>query len=126
MRILSDRHVPGMVPYLEAWEIPTSSVMELVDGPNLEDAVSANYANDWETRMRIAAELTKIIRTAHSVPERVLHRDIRPANIMLKGYYDQTVPWKVVVLDFDLSWHRDAAEGSLNLATSSNGYLSPE
>lgn len=126
MRILSERHVDGMVPYLAAWEVPTSSVMELIEGPNLEDAVNANYVNDWNTRLQIARELTRIIRAAHVLPERVLHRDIRPANIMLKGYYDQSAPWELVVLDFDLSWHRDATEGSLNLATSSNGYLSPE
>ena len=88
MRILSEHHVHGMVPYLAAWEVPTSSVMELIDGPNLEDAVDANYVDNWETRLRIACALTKIIRTAHSLPERVLHRDLRPANIMLKGYYD--------------------------------------
>ena len=35
MRILSERNVTGMVPYIQAWEIPTSSVMELIDGPNL-------------------------------------------------------------------------------------------
>lgn len=126
MRILSNRDVSGMVPYVDAWEIPAATVMELVDGPNLEEAVEGGFVNEWDMRLRIATELATVIRSAHMVPECVLHRDIRPANIMLKDFWAHPDNWQLVVLDFDLSWHRDATEGSLNLSRSMNGYLAPE
>ena len=126
MKILSDRKVPGMVPYLDAWEIPACTVMEMIDGPNLEQAIEAGYLDSWQDKMRVALDVTSIIRAAHQVPERVLHRDIRPANIMLKNYDIDPENWEVVVLDFDLSWHRDASGYSVNLSHSTNGYLAPE
>ena len=126
MKILSDRGVAGMVPYISAWEIPTCTVMELIQGPNLEEAVKAGYVDSWVSIIRIASDIVSIIRSAHQLPERVLHRDIRPANIMLKGYYDSPTTMQVVVLDFDLSWHRDASGLSVNLGKSSTGYVAPE
>jgi eukaryotic-like serine/threonine-protein kinase len=44
----------------------------------------------------------------------------------LKGFYDSNgTDWKVVVLDFDLSWHRGAVERSV-LHSTVMGYLAPE
>ena len=126
MSILSSRNVAGMVPYIAAWEIPAATVMELIEGPNLEEAVESGAVQEWSMRLKIAEDLARILLAAHSVPECVLHRDVRPANIMLKNYYILPDDWKVVVLDFDLSWHRNASEGSLNLSRSMNGYLAPE
>jgi serine/threonine protein kinase len=100
--------------------------MEFVDGPNLDDAVEGRLIDGWEERLRIAFDLARIIQAAHSVPERVLHRDIRPANIMLKNFFKTPDQWELVVLDFDLSWHRDASEVSLDLSKSMNSYLAPE
>jgi serine/threonine protein kinase len=126
MQILSQHHVAGIVPYMDAWEIPSCAVMELIDGPNLEEVILGAMVNDWPGRLRIARDLASIILRAHSVPERVLHRDIRPANIMLKNFFVTPDSWELVVLDFDLSWHRDATEGSLDLSRSMNSYLAPE
>lgn len=123
MRILSSRGVKGMVAYNEASEIPAFVVMEWVDGPNLAQAKASDFIRDWSTILNIARELSRVIRDAHALPERVLHRDIRPSNVMLKDYY--TADGSVVVLDFDLSWHRDAHEVSV-LHSSSAGYLAPE
>ena len=39
MRILSEAGIKGMVPYLHAYELPPCTIMEFVDGPNLEEAV---------------------------------------------------------------------------------------
>jgi len=125
MRILHDREVDGMVAYLAASEIPAFVVMEWVDGPNLAQATQAGYLTDWPTLLKGCVQLAQIIRRAHELPERVLHRDLRPSNVMLSGYYADSQDWTVVVLDFDLSWHRGAFEQSV-LHTSAAGYLAPE
>lgn len=125
MSILRQRGVEGMVAYEEASEIPAFAVMEWINGPNLSRAQEFGYLHDWHVVLRVAREIASIIRTAHSLPERVLHRDIRPANVMLKDYYGDPDAWRVVVLDFDLSWHRGATGKSV-MHTSSWGYLAPE
>jgi hypothetical protein len=125
MRILSERGVEGMVRYVEASEIPAFAVMDWIDGPNLADAKAAGYLSEWRDLLRVARDLTAVIQRAHELPERVLHRDIRPSNAMLKDYYSNPTDLHVVVLDFDLSWHRNSAEVSV-LHSTAAGYLAPE
>jgi len=126
MRILARHGVDGMVAYHQASEIPAFVVMDFVDGPNLKEAVDGRLVSDWHDLLRIAVDLARIIHSAHSLPERVLHRDIRPPNIMLKGFYQDSQNWKVVVLDFDMSWHRDAFEKTIASREGSSGYVAPE
>jgi eukaryotic-like serine/threonine-protein kinase len=126
MRILSKHNIDGMVPYHKASEIPAFAVMDFVEGPDLGAAVKSKYCDDWKMVLQIALELSHVIRNAHQLPERVLHRDIRPANIMLKNYYLNPDGWQVVVLDFDLSWHMGATEVSIIDPSTISGYLAPE
>jgi eukaryotic-like serine/threonine-protein kinase len=126
MNILSNRHVKGMVPYHLAAEIPAFVVMDWVEGPNLSEAVEAKQINSWGDILRIGCDLAEIIHQAHLLPERVLHRDIRPPNIMLEGFYTDQENWKVVVLDFDLSWHHGSMELSITSPQTMNGFLAPE
>ncbi len=126
MRILSSTGVPGMVPYLDGSEIPAFVVMDWVDGPNLQEALEAGYIDQWPIRLKVVTQLAQILRKAHMLPERVLHRDLRPPNVMLKGYYADPDDFEVVVLDFDLSWHIGASEVSLVLGATATGYLAPE
>lgn len=127
MRILSQHNIAGMVPYLEASEIPAFAVMKWIEGPDLGAAIDGRSVEEWPDLLRIGAEIADIIRHAHLLPERVLHRDIRPSNIMLEGFYsDIPYSWHVVVLDFDLAWHRGATEKSVTYGSTKWGYLAPE
>ena len=126
MRILANRRIEGMIPYEEASEIPAVAVMEFVEGPNLQEAVKAGYCDDWASVLDIAVQIANIIRRAHLLPERVLHRDLRPPNIMLRDYYANPGKAQVVVLDFDLSWHLGAQELSIVNNSSFSGFLAPE
>ena len=125
MRFLMKRDVAGMVAYQEASEIPAFVVMDWVDGPTLSEARESRQIDDWGSILKIGRQMTDVIRHAHAIPERVLHRDIRPANIMLEGFYSRPDEWRVVVLDFDLSWHQGALEQSV-IHGALAGYLAPE
>ena len=125
MKYLREREVEGMVAYQKASEIPAFVVMDMVDGPTLSEAVEARQVDDWESILKIATEMTAVIRRAHGITERVLHRDLRPSNIMFEEFYSQPEKWRVVVLDFDLSWHEGAHEQSV-IHGASTGYLAPE
>ena len=126
MQILQDNHIEGMVPYRKTYEIPACVVMDWVDGPDLNEAVSSKQIDHWELVLRIGSDIADIVRRGHVLAERVLHRDIRPSNVMLRRFYSHPDDWDVVVLDFDLSWHRGALERSVVHGSTTFGYLAPE
>lgn len=126
MKILAKRRVEGMVAYRQASEIPAFVTMEWIDGPNLADAKTARLLQDWNSILWVAVELCSIIRRAHSLPERVLHRDLRPANVMLRNGWGSPADWELLVLDFDLSTYKGAEERSVLAERSVLGYLAPE
>ena len=126
MQILQSNQVEGMVPYKQTFEIPACVVMDWIDGPDLNEAVSSKHIHNWGVVLRIGTEIADIVRRGHVLPERVLHRDIRPSNVMLRRFYTKPEDWDVVVLDFDLSWHRGALERSVVHGSTTFGYLAPE
>lgn len=129
MRILTEGNVPGVVRYHNASEIPAMVVMDFIEGINLSDAVRKGVLRNWHQLLLVATELTKIIRHSHKLPQRVLHRDIRPTNVMLENCWGPDPNWEdvaIYLLDFDLSWHLDAFDLSVSEPGTSNGYLAPE
>lgn len=125
LRILSERRVDGIVGFKEAVEIPPSLIMEWIEGITLTQAVHMPDISSWPSRFKILLRLTEILAHSHSLPERVLHRDLRPANIMLRDFFSTPEELDVVVLDFDLSWHKGAEEHSV-MYSPAMGYLAPE
>jgi serine/threonine protein kinase len=123
--ILERHGVAGVVRFVEASEIPATLIMEWVDGPNLNDVVSSGSLTEWEPILDIATQLSAVIASAHALPERVLHRDIRPPNMIVSGYWEGE-PLALTVLDFDLSWHRGSVEKSVIFGSQLSGYLAPE
>lgn len=126
MEILAAKNVPGVVRYKFASEIPAFVAMEYIEGENLHTVVKKRLLDSWRDKMKVLSETAKIVQSAHALPERVLHRDIRPQNIMLKGYDYSSSDWSVCVLDFDLAFHKGANEVSMQMASALNGYLAPE
>ncbi len=125
LRILTERDIPGIVKYIDAAEIPPTIVMSWSDGQSLHQLVESGQIEDWSERIEISLQLASILRTCHALPERVLHRDLRPANVMVENCYDHIGEWQVRVLDFDLSWHKGAEDHSI-MHSPAFGYLAPE
>lgn len=123
--ILEQHLVPGVVRYVGASEIPATLIMDWVDGPNLNDVVRSGGLNEWSAILDIAFQLTSVIADAHALTERVLHRDIRPPNMIVSGYWEGG-GLALTVLDFDLSWHRGSVEKSVIFGSQLSGYLAPE
>lgn len=124
MEILSGKSIAGVVRYESASEIPALVSMEWIDGPDLYEVVQQKRLKTWREKLRVLCEIGKIIKLAHALPERVLHRDLRPQNIMLKGF-DEGGDWEVRVLDFDLAYHKGANEVSMQVGYG-NGFSAPE
>jgi eukaryotic-like serine/threonine-protein kinase len=128
MQFITNERVPGMVPMLETFELPPTIVMPFVVGSSLEDALRDCPSMPWLTRLDIALCTALIIKSGHSLPQTVLHRDVKPSNIMVTNLvYDGAFDPEIVVLDFDMSWHKGSKERDIQFESRDDfGYLAPE
>ncbi|WP_399122409.1 serine/threonine-protein kinase [Streptomyces sp. N2A] len=99
-------------------------VMELVDGPSLDDALAERGPLDPREIARIGAQVMDALDAAHQVG--VLHRDVKPGNVLL----DRT--GRVVLTDFGIASIEAPGDGATTHLTRSGelvgslDYLPPE
>ncbi|MER7481128.1 protein kinase [Streptomyces sp. NPDC126510] len=99
-------------------------VMELVDGPSLDDVLRERGTLDPGEVAGIGAKVMDALAAAHRAG--VLHRDVKPGNILL----DRT--GRVVLTDFGIATMDDPGDGSATHLTRSGelvgslDYLAPE
>ncbi|MFD7320462.1 protein kinase [Streptomyces sp. NPDC059875] len=99
-------------------------VMELIDGPSLDDVLSERGVLEPREAAAIGAAVLEALAAAHDVG--VLHRDVKPGNVLLdKG-------GRVVLTDFGIATMDDPGDGSSTHLTRSGeivgslDYLAPE
>ncbi|QFQ95419.1 protein kinase [Streptomyces phaeolivaceus] len=119
------RH-PGVVAVHDVAEVDGRPliVMELVDGPSLDDVLSDRGPLDPREAAAIGAKVMGALAAAHRVG--VLHRDVKPGNILL----DRS--GRVVLTDFGIATMENPGDGSATHLTRSGelvgslDYLAPE
>lgn len=125
-KILTQRKIKGMVTYKSNFEVPPSMIMDYINGPTLDEAVKNKTLADLVDVIYIYLKIISIINDAHSCKERVLHRDLKPTNVMLEDFYSSPDDMNVIILDFDLSWYEGALGKSVVSGTPVHGYAAPE
>ncbi len=103
--------------------------MEYVAGRTLQDIIAGKSLTVSDT-MDIAVQIADALVAAHSAG--IIHRDVKPANIMISGY--PAGPCQVKVLDFGLAKLVEAAPPDDTLSTDvtkssivgTAAYMSPE
>lgn len=99
-------------------------VMELVDGPSLDDVLRESGTLDPVAAARVGAEVLEALAAAHRAG--VLHRDVKPGNILLER------GGRVVLTDFGIAAVEDPGDGAATHMTRSGelvgslDYLAPE
>ncbi|MGW0760141.1 protein kinase domain-containing protein [Streptomyces sp. NPDC002814] len=119
------RH-PGVVAVHDVAEVDGRPliVMELVDGPSLDDVLREHGTIDPREAARIGAKVMDALAAAHRAG--VLHRDVKPGNILLER------TGRVVLTDFGIATMEDPGDGSATHLTRSGelvgslDYLAPE
>ncbi|WP_055699789.1 serine/threonine-protein kinase [Streptomyces silaceus] len=119
------RH-PGVVAVHDVAEVDGRPliVMELVDGPSLDDVLRDRGTLDPREAAAIGAKVMEALAAAHRVG--VLHRDVKPGNILLE------TGGRVVLTDFGIATMDDPGDGSSTHLTRSGelvgslDYLAPE
>ncbi|MFG3509760.1 serine/threonine-protein kinase [Streptomyces sp. NPDC047821] len=99
-------------------------VMELIDGPSLDDVLNERGVMDPREAAAIGAKVLEALDAAHAVG--VLHRDVKPGNVLLdRG-------GRVVLTDFGIAAMEDPGDGSATHLTRSGeivgslDFLAPE
>ncbi|MEU0191139.1 protein kinase [Streptomyces afghaniensis] len=119
------RH-PGVIAVHDIAEVGGRPliVMELVDGPSLDDVLRERGTLDAREAAGIGAKVMDALAAAHRAG--VLHRDVKPGNILL----DRS--GRVVLTDFGIASMDDPGDGSATHLTRSGelvgslDYLAPE
>ncbi|MEU0966150.1 serine/threonine-protein kinase [Streptomyces sp. NPDC005917] len=119
------RH-PGVIAVHDIAEVDGRPliVMELIDGPSLDDLLRDRGTLDPHEAARVGAEVMDALAAAHRAG--VLHRDVKPGNILL----DRS--GRVVLTDFGIATMDDPGDGSATHLTRSGelvgslDYLAPE
>jgi tRNA A-37 threonylcarbamoyl transferase component Bud32 len=99
-------------------------VMELVDGPSLDDVLTERQVLDPGEVAAIGAKVLEALDVAHRAG--VLHRDVKPGNILLER------GGRIVLTDFGIATMEDPGDGSTTHLTRSGellgslDYLAPE
>lgn len=127
LKILRDRNVNGTVRIVDAYELPPTIVMDFLNCASLNDAI-INARLSPLSYLSIMRDVSSIVMQAHLLPETVLHRDIRPSNILLDNFDWTTNDFdSVKVIDFDLAWHKGATGDDLiQRDREALGYQAPE
>lgn len=130
MSILTEKKLAGASEIIEAHEAPQAVVMMYCEGPKLEDIV--NYGSDlysfWTDGIIVAMNIGRYLVDAHHLDEGVLHRDLRPSNIILEKFHynDEDEKCDVRILNYDLSWHKSATGGVGIVETEVSAFHAPE
>ncbi|GGS08405.1 hypothetical protein GCM10010252_54380 [Streptomyces aureoverticillatus] len=119
------RH-PGVVAVHDVAEVDGRPliVMELVDGPSLDDVLRERGTLDPREAAAVGGKVMEALAAAHRAG--VLHRDVKPGNILLE------TGGRVVLTDFGIATMEDPGDGSATHLTRSGelvgslDYLAPE
>nr|WP_314173771.1 serine/threonine-protein kinase [Streptomyces sp. DSM 40971] len=100
-------------------------VMELIEGPSLDDVLRERGTVEPQEAAAIGAKVMDALAAAHRAG--VLHRDVKPGNVLLENGSD-----RVVLTDFGIAAVEDPDDGSSTQLTGSGelvgslDYLAPE
>ncbi|MBI4596221.1 MAG: protein kinase [Candidatus Tectomicrobia bacterium] len=78
--------IPGFVDYFEEsteWDISVYLVQEYIDGKSLEELLQSGRHFTERQAIEIALELIKVLEYLHGFSPPIIHRAIKPSNILL-------------------------------------------
>ncbi|MBR9973799.1 protein kinase domain-containing protein [Magnetospirillum sulfuroxidans] len=134
LEYLTKAAVPGTAKIITAFEIPTCVLMDFIDGDNFKNIINSTQFKFWTDGIRILRSVCRHVEFSHNLPQGVLHRDIRPSNVIVPWFYwrDSALEstdadrYEVALLNFDMSWHAKAQGRTISGNIEEAGYYAPE
>lgn len=112
-------------------ELPLAVIMEYVSGSNLREIIENNVLTNGYEKLKIFDSICRSVRACHMSSGNVLHRDIKPGNIIFKDWFigyeaSDLLEELVRLINFDLSWHRYSSGNTKSISADEVGYYAPE
>ena len=131
MYLLNDVNTPIAPKYLDHLELPLAVVMEHINGSTLRDVISTGDFSESRDILRLFFMICDAIRNCHSADGHVLHRDLKPGNILFEDWYpgyekSDLLESRTRLINFDLSWHRYSSGNTKAISADESGYYAPE
>jgi hypothetical protein len=128
---LNSCNKPVAPKYLFHTNVPMSVGMEYVEGTTVNDLFDADRNAVRENWLDLALSAFMAVLACHKSEGGVLHRDIKPKNIILEGIYygaggSEIANSSVRFINFDMSWHKFSSGNTKPLAADEVGYYAPE
>jgi Protein kinase domain len=100
---------PNIVPVFDAGESGERAYisMRYVAGPDLATFLEAEGPLGPDTALGIAVQVAAALDAAHA--EGLVHRDVKPANILLEPVHGGPFPWRAFLSDFGVTKHLTAS-----------------
>ena len=113
------------------YELPLSVAMEHIAGETLREF--RTHTQDLQESMAVDLflRICRAVLCCHQSEDKVLHRDVKPGNILLEGWYtgyelEDAKAASIRLINFDLSWHRFTAGNTKAISADDIGYYAPE
>lgn len=117
--------------YIDHFELPLAVIMEHVTGSPLSEVTATGEFTESGDILKIFLIIARAVRSCHVSEGQVLHRDLKPGNIIFENWfpgYDkfQLLETTVRLINFDLSWHRYSSGNTKAISAEESGYYAPE
>ena len=126
-RVLSQLNHPAIASYLGYFQVDTEGdrgfyiVQELVEGRSLAQAIAEGWHGSEDDIRAIATQVLEILIYLHELKPPVIHRDIKPQNLIMQS--DR----RIMLVDFGAvqDTYRDTQRGG-STVVGTYGYMPPE
>lgn len=110
---------------------PLAVGMELIQGTSLADLMQSERFLVSQVWFDITLNLAMTLLSCHVSEAEVLHRDVKPRNVIIEGVYagcdaQDLRHAKVRLINFDMSWHKFSAGNSKSVSADEVGFYAPE
>ncbi|MEC7298470.1 MAG: SIR2 family protein, partial [Pseudomonadota bacterium] len=113
------------------YELPLAVIMENIAGSTLREFRESQSNVPAPMALELFSRVGRAVLTCHQSDGQVLHRDVKPGNILLEGWFvgyelSDIKAAKVRLINFDLSWHRFTSGNTKSISADDIGYYAPE
>lgn len=119
-QLLANLHHPGIVEVIDIFDENNTSymVMNFIEGMSLQAMVAARGPLPFPEMVNYVAQVTDAVGYIHK--KHILHRDIKPDNIMI------TADYKAILIDFGSARDFEQDKTQVHTVMLSQGYAPPE